>query len=338
MSSFKILRLLTILASVLLLFSNIYAQSGLVLRDSIIIGGKAKWDYLSIDPEGRRLYSSHGDEVDVIELNSKKIIAQIPAHGSHGIAFSRDAGHGFITNGKANTVTVFDLSNNQIIKETKVGNDPDAITFDSKTGRVFAFNGHGSSASVLDAQSGDLVGTIDLKGSPEFGVTDGNGFVFVNLEDKNETLEIDAKKMKVIHRWSLKSGDAPTGLSIDIKNRILFIGCHNMQMIVMNAANGNIEKVLPIGKGVDATAFDPMHMQAFSSNGDGTLTIIDEKSKSSFEVSENLHTLIGGRTMAIDMTTQDIYIASADVQLPLPASDKKPSFIDGTFKIYKYTR
>jgi DNA-binding beta-propeller fold protein YncE len=330
------LRPILVFVAMVFLLNEAQSQPKFALRDSLLIGGKAKWDYLNLDHEKRKLYVSHGDEIDVIDLTKKEVVARMGAHGSHGIAISHKEGHGFYTNGKSNSVSVFDLSDHSMIKETTVGDDPDAIAFDSVTSRVFAFNGHGASCSVIDAKSGDVIATIDLKGSPEFGLSDGAGHVYVNIEDKNETVEIDAKEMKVTKRWSLEKGEAPTGLSMDKVNRRLFVGCHNALMIVLNADNGKIEATLPIGKGVDATAFDPASMQAFSSNGDGTLTVVNERSPGNFSVSQNVATLIGGRTMAIDQTTHDIYIASAGFEVPLPPPGKKPMFIDGTFKIMRY--
>jgi YVTN family beta-propeller protein len=310
------------------------------LIDSVLIPGVSKWDYTAYDGVYKTLYVSHADEVDAIDPYTKTGLAQMPAHGSHGIAVATEFHRGFFTNGKSNSVGVFDLKTNASIQEVSVGQKPDAIVYDSATRRVFAMCGGSNAISVLDAATGTVLSSIDLGGGPEFGVADGKGHVFVNLEDKNETLMLDAKAMKVVKRWKLGTGEAPAGLSMDIKHNCLFVGCHNSKMIVLDAKSGKILATIPIGAGNDATVFDAETQLAFASNGDGTITIAKDVPHKGWSVVQTITTRVGAKTMAVNSDNHYIYLPSATFgPLPEPTSQNtkpKRTSIDGSFRILIY--
>ncbi|MEO5931363.1 MAG: YncE family protein, partial [Candidatus Kapaibacterium sp.] len=218
---------------------------------------------------------------------------------------------------------------------------PDAILYDGISGGVFVFNGKSMDVTVINAATGDLMGTIPLDGGPEFAVSDGAGHVFFNVEDKSEVGEIDVRTLKVIHYRKLGKGEEPTGLAIDIAHRRLFVGCHNNLMVVMNADNGNILATLPIGSGVDATTFDPGTGLAFASNGDGTLTVVHEDSADRFTVIDNVATQRGARTMALDPITHHLFLPTARFDpAPVTATEPhpRPKIVSGSFMVLEYAR
>jgi YVTN family beta-propeller protein len=245
-------------ASLLVLFAAVAEDpAGYRLLKHVPIPGDGGWDYLAVDEAARRVYVSHATKVDVLDADSgelKGVIANTP--GVHGIALAPELSRGFTSNGRAHTVTIFDLKTLQPLAEVKAGRNPDAIVFDPASKRVFAFNGISKNVTVIDAATAGVVATLDLGGQPEFAVADGEGHVFVNLENKNELLKLDSAKPAVSERWPLAPGRTPTGLAIDAKNRRLFVGCRNKLLAVVNADTGKVVATLPIGAGVDATAYD----------------------------------------------------------------------------------
>jgi len=285
------------------------------------------WDYTAVDEELNRLYVSRGSMVQVVDLKTSKLFAIIPnTSGVHGIALAEDLDKGFTSNGKDTTVTVFKLKTNETITKIKVtGAKPDAIVYDEVTHRVFTLNGKSNNATAIDAKTNAVAGTIPLDGKPEFCVADGKGHLFVNLEDKSAIEEIDAKEMKVMRQWSVAPGDGPSGLAIDRKNDRLFSVCDNKLMVISDADKGTVITTVPIGEGPDAAAFDPEKKRAYSSNGEGTLTVVQEEGPDKFTVIENVPTQKGARTMAINSKTQHIYLPTADF-MPLPVRDdvKRP--------------
>ena len=311
------------------------------LLKKVTIGGEGGWDYLNADPQHRRLYIAHGMQVEVYDLDHDSIIGHIPnTEGVHGIAISKREGHGFISNGRSNTVLMFDLVTLDTIRRIAVGEKPDAIVYDPASKHVFVMDGKSEDITVLDAGSGDVVTTIKLQGAPEFAVSDERGHVYVNLEDKSEVVRIDSRSNTIEHVWPLAPGERPTGIAMDRGISRLFIGCANQKMIVMDAANGKILQSLPIGKGVDAVVFDPFTRLAFSSNGEGNVTIMRELDQNSFEVTQTLATERGARTIALDTHTQDIYLVTAQFG-PAPAATSenphpRPSILPNTFMVLKY--
>jgi DNA-binding beta-propeller fold protein YncE len=294
------------------------------VKQRYVLGGEGGWDYLTYDPAGKRLFISRGTHVMVVDPAKGSVIGDIPdTTGVHGIALAQDLGKGFTSNGRDNSVTVFDLKTLKTSTKIKIdGENPDAILYDPASQRVFTFNGRSKNATVIDAAKDAVVATIPLDGKPEFAVSDGKGMVFVNIEDKSEQTEIDAKNAKVVKSWPLAPCEEPSGLAIDQKNRRLFAGCSNKMMAVVNPDTGKVVTTVPIGPGVDANGFDPETQLAFSSNGgDGTLTVVHEDSPDKFQVAENAPTQKFARTMALNTTNHDVYLVTAEIEEAPPAKE-----------------
>jgi DNA-binding beta-propeller fold protein YncE len=256
----------------------------------------------------------------------------------HGIALAPDLGRGFTSNGRANTVTIFDPKTLATLGTVKVpAENPDAILYDPISHRVFTFNGRTANVTALEGATGAVAGTFAVGGKPEFAVTDLAGRGYVNIEDKNEVVAFDTRSLKVEAHWPLPGCDSPTGLAIDVKNKRLFSGCSNRVLVVLSTGDGRSVAKLPIGKGTDAVAFDPDSNLVFSSNGDGTLTVIHEDSPDAYRVVQNLATKEGARTMALDPKTHAIFLATARFG-PRPAAtaenprSSRPT-VPGSFEI-----
>lgn len=284
-------------------------------------GGTGGWDYLSVDSDARRLYISRSDRVVVLDIDSGKSVGEIPGtKGVHGVAIALDLGMGYTSNGRANTVTVFDLKTLQVSAEIDVGGqNPDAILYDPATRRVFTFNGRSANATAIDAASRKVVGSIALSGKPEFAATDGKGRVFVNIEDKGELAVIDAKALKVLAIWPLKPCEEPSGLAYEGAHQRLFSVCANKRMVVIDSGNGKQIATLAIGAGADAVVFDAQRQLALSSNGDGTLTVVHEDAPDKFSIVENVATQKSARTLALDAKTGRLFLAAAEFG-PAPAA------------------
>ena len=279
----------------------------------IPIPGKGSWDYLVVDEGGRRLYVSHGTQVEVLNVDSGAIVGKVEnTPGVHGIAIAPELGRGFASNGQSSTVTIFDLKTLKTIAEVPVGKKPDAIIYDPATSRVFAFNGDSSSASAIEAATGKVVGTVDLGGGPEYAVADGSGYIYNNLEDASVVLKINARSLRVEQRWPTAPCASPSSMAMDRPNRRLFIGCRNKLMAVVNADTGQVITTKPIGDHVDATAFDSASRLIFNSNGDGTITVIHQESPDKYSVVENVKTLPKAKTMALDPRTHRLFLSTAE--------------------------
>lgn len=308
------------------------------LIKKVKLGGEGFWDYLSIDSAARRLYISRGTHVMVLDADSYEVVADIPnTPGVHGIAIAPESGRGFISDGRANQVTIFDLKTFKETGTAKTGEGPDAIIYDPASKRAFTFNGEGNSSTAIDADTGNVAGTIDLGGGPEFAAADGQGHVYNNLEDKSVELQIDSKNLKVLNRWPLAPCDSPSGLAMDTEHRRLFVGCHNKLMAILDADSGKVVATVPIGQGVDANRFDSGTQLAFSSNGDGTLTVVHEDSPDKYTVVDNVQTQRGARTMEVDPKTHNVFLVTAEFG-PLPAETKpgerrRPPMIPGSFTL-----
>jgi len=305
----------------------------------IMIGGKGGWDYVAIDSASRRAYVSHGDRVEVVDIDAGKVVGLIPdTLGVHGIAVDHAGGRGFISSGRINMMTIFNLKTMARIKDVKsTGDNPDAIMFEPSTNHVFTFNGRGKNASVFDTR-GKVVATIELGGKPEFGVSDGHGKVFVNNEDTSELAEINANTNVVSARWKLAPCESPSGLAIDRKHYRLFTVCENEIMAVVDAANGHVVTTVPTGKGTDAAAFDDEKQLAFASNGQsGTLTVVHESSPDKYEVVENVPTMRSARTMALDTKTHRLFLPAAKFGEAPAATEKnprpRPPVVPGSFEL-----
>ena len=295
------------------------AKSGYHLLKKIEAGGEGGWDYLFVDSVARRLYVSRGTRVMVFDADTGASVGEIPdTAGVHGVAIADDLGRGYTSNGRDGSVTIFDSKTLKTISKVKVGTNPDCIIYDPATHRVFAFNRGSSNASAIDAKTGEVAGPIDLGGHPEFAAADGKGMVFVNLDNKSEIVAIDSKKLEVKAHWPVAPGEDPSGLAIDRKHMRLFSVCGNKKMMVLDATTGKVVADLPIGTGVDAAGFDPETNLAFSSNGEGTLTVIHEDSADKYSVVETVTTQRGARTMALDSKTHNVFLATAQFG-PAPA-------------------
>jgi YVTN family beta-propeller protein len=300
-----------------------FAPAQYQVKQKYVLGGEGFWDYLTFDPAGKRLFISRGTHVMVVDPYKGSVIGDIPdTPGVHGIALAQDLGKGFTSNGRENSVTVFDLKTLKETARIKIeGKNPDAILYDPATQHVFTFNGGSKDATVIDAATGSVVVTIPLDGKPEFGVSDGKGMVYVNIEDKSEVTSIDAKKGVLVKSWPLAPCEEPSGLAMDREHRRLFAGCHNKMMAVMDADTGKVIATPAIGEGVDANGFDADKQLAFSSNGDGTMTVVHEDSPAKFTVLENAETAKFARTMALDTTNHDVYLVTAEIEMAPPTKE-----------------
>jgi YVTN family beta-propeller protein len=288
------------------------------------VGGNGGWDYVTLDAQARRLYLSHATQVDVLDADTGKsvgVIADTP--GVHGIAIAGPFNHGFTTNGREDKVSMFDPKTLALIKKVPVGKGPDGVYYDAASKRVFTCN-HGShDISVLDAKSGDVVGTVAVAGDGEQIVTGADGMLYVNLEDTAEVAVFDPKTLEIKHKFPITGGKTPTGLAYDKKNNRLFIGCRSKVMVVMNAADGKVIGSFPIGTGVDWAEFDPDAKLVFISNGDGTLNVFRQKSADVYEDAGTVNTQNSAKTMAFDHKTKKIFLPAADVEMVIAPDTKK---------------
>jgi DNA-binding beta-propeller fold protein YncE len=330
------MRSIAVLLALALLPGFVSAKEYHLLK-STPVAGDGGWDYLTVDDAGRRVYVSHGTEVVALDADSYEVKGKIDdLKGVHGIAVAGDLGRGFISDGRANSVVIFDLKTLKKIGSVETGRNPDAILYDTATQRVFAFNGGGGSATVIEAKDGKVAGTITLGGKPESCVADGKGLVFVNLEDKNQVLKVDAKELKVLARFPTAPGETTVSLALDGKNRRLFVGCRSKVMVVVDADSGKVVATTPIGARVDAAGFDPETGLVFMSCGDGTTTVIHQDGPDKYTVAETLKTPTGSKTMALDVKTHKVFLPSAEFK-PDPMNPRgRPRMTPGSFKIDVY--
>jgi len=283
------------------------------LLKKVPVPGNGGWDYLTLDTAARRLYVSHGTEVNVLDPDAGTVVGKITGlSGVHGIAVVPEINRGFISNGLTDDVAMFDLKTLEIVGRLPAGKKPDAIIYDRATKRVIADNNGGDSSTIIDAAGGKVAGTIELGGAPEFAAGDGKGKVFINLEDKSEVVKIDPIALKLEARWPLKPCQTPTGMAMDTATRRLFIGCRNKLMALVDADTGTVIVTLPIGGGVDAAAFDAATKLVYFSNGDGTVDIFHEDSPDHLSVAGKLQTEPGAKTMALDPKTHNIFLSVAE--------------------------
>ena len=320
--------LLGVLVSAPIVFA---ATTGYHLLGDVKVGGDGGWDYLTVDSAARRLYVSHATHVAVIDIDAGKVVGDLPdTPGVHGIAIAPELNRGFISNGRSNTVTIFDLKTLKSVGQVATGENPDAIRYDAVSGRVFTFNGRSKNSTAIDAKTGTVVGTIALPGKPEFAVADGKGKIYVNIEDTGELVEIDAAKATVTKKYSLSPCQEPSGLALDTKSRRLFSVCSNRLMAISDPDAGKVVTTLAIGAGSDGVAFDAGTGYVFSSNGDGTLTVV-QQTAGAWAVVENVATERGARTIAIDEKTHHVFLPTAK-SAPAPAGGR-PSYLPDSFKV-----
>jgi YVTN family beta-propeller protein len=305
------------LAAALLLGGLVWARrerpgpSGYHVVKTIVVGGPERYNRLTIDSDARRLYITRENFIQVMDVDSGKIVGTIPdLKGVHGIVLAPGLGRGFTANGGDDSSAIVDLKTLQKIGTVKTGKNPDAAVYDNVTKRVFIMNVGSNDATAIDAASGAVSGTIALGGQPQSATVDGKGRVFVNIGDGDQIVEFDARELTVIHRWPLTPCERPSGLSMDQKNRRLFALCDDMVMAAMDADSGKVIATPHIGYGPYVSDFDPGTQLVFSANGAGTLTVIHEDSPNQFTVLDNVRTDWLARHMAIDQKTKNIYLVS----------------------------
>ncbi len=290
------------------------------------IGGSGGWDYLTVD-SARRLFISRATRVDVMDTQSGRIIGSIPnTEGVHGIALAENLKRGFTSNGKADSVTVFDLDTLKIIREVPVsGHNPDAIVFDPASQRIFTFNGRSKDVSVLDSSSLSVLATLPVPDKPEFAVADGEGRIYVNIESEHgQMVVIDSRALTIKATWALPGCASPSGLAIDKAHHRLFSVCDDNVMAVTDAISGKQVAKVTIGEGPDAAAFDAERGIVYSSNGEGTLTVVRQESADSYRVAASVATKKGARTMALDSSSGKVYLVTADFEATPPATSEQP--------------
>ena len=316
---------------------------GYHLLKEIPLAGDTGWDYLSVDSGAHRLYVTHGTHIVVVDTQSDAVVGDIAdTPGVHGFALAPKLGRGFASNGGEAKVSIVDLKT--LATRSKVATDegPDAILYEPKHEEVYAFNGRGHSVTVLSASTGQVVvASLKLPGKPESPVDDVSaGKVFDNIEDKNEVVVLDTKSHQLVNEWPIAPGESASGMAFDAAHHRLFLGCENHLMLMMDSTNGKIVASVPIGSGVDANAFDDGLQLAFSSNGEGTVTIAHEDSPSKLTVMQTLTTQPSARTMALDPRTHRIYLAAATFEpAPPPAPGaprRRPPIVPGSFKVLVY--
>ncbi len=300
-------------------------------------GEQTYWDYLISDASSHQLYVTRGNEVLIVNLSSGKEVARIAnLKRVHGIALANQLNKGFITDGGDNAVVVFDLKSNAVTQKIKVGEAPDAVLYEPTKRRVYAFNAHSHSASVIDAETEKIIATVPLSGTPEFAATDGKGNVYVNIETKNSLVHFDQDGTKVQNEWSLAPCTAPSGLAMDAQGRRLFSVCSNETMIVTDADTGKQVAKVMIGDFPDAAAYDVEKKLVFSPNSDSTLTVVKQESPDKYTVVQTVKTEREARTMAIDPASHKLYLSCAEVkpgQKDTPDADSLPEFTPGTFHL-----
>jgi DNA-binding beta-propeller fold protein YncE len=326
-------------AALFLGLASIPAHADYHIVHTIQVGGDSGWDYLEPDPISRRLYVTHKDHVVVLDMDTFKIIGDIPnSPGMGGVAFSRELNRGFTANGAEDNVGVFELDTLKPLAKWKAtGKRPNQIAYEPTSKRVFSFNSTGRNVTVFDAKSGAVLSTLEVDGRTEFYAMDGKGMIYDALEDKATVIAIDAKAMKVIATYSLAPNTEPSGMAMDTQTRRLFVPTHSKSFLVLNADSGKILATFPMGAGNDAAKFDPGLKFAFASNGDGTLTILHEDDGDKFSLAQNVKTELGARTMAVDPKTHRVFMPTADFGPPPPATPDKPNprgaMLPGSFRV-----
>ena len=332
-------KLVCALLATLLGFAAANANADYHIVKSIRVGGEGGWDYLEPDPIGRRLYISHEKHVVVIDMDTLKVVGDVPdSPGMGGVTFSRELNRGFTANGDEDTVGVFELSTLKPIAKWKAtGRRPNQIAYEPVTQRVFSFNSTGRNITVFDAKTGNVLSTLEVDGRTEFFAMDGKGMIYDSLQDKATIIAIDAKIMKVVATYPLAPHAQPAGTTMDPQTRRIFVACRSKSFLVLDADTGKILATFPIGERNDAAKFDPGTRLAFASNGDGTLAVVHEDSPDQFTLEQTVKTEYGARTMAVDTKTHRVFMPSADwAPVPAPTSDNpnpRRPMVPGSFHV-----
>lgn len=302
------------------------------------------FDYIMVDSAARRVYVSHGTEVKVLDADNGSLVGNITGLKTvHGVAVASEFGRGFISDGAQGKVIIFDLTSLKVTGEAKADKDADCVIYDPATKHVLAMNGDPHSTTVIDAKSGNVVGTVELGGGPEFAVADGAGTVYINLEDKSEVVAVDAKTLTIKSRWPVAPAGAPTALVMDGKHRRLFSAGRNPQMfVVMDADTGKVIQSFPITSGVDAAAYDAETGLIFVSTREGMIHIFHEDSPDKYSEVEAVKTEFGAKTMGLDSKTHNVFVDTADfAPAAAPTAERphpQPTAVQGTFRVLVYGR
>jgi DNA-binding beta-propeller fold protein YncE len=302
------------------------AQPLYSLTRSVPLGGPDRWDLLTFDATSHRVFVAHGDRVTVVDANNGTIIGNVEGYGgrTHGVAVIPAIDHGYADDGEAGTADCFDLKTLEPLKSIPVAADPDAVVFEPVSARVFVIDSDPGKITVIDPTTDAVLTTLDGGGKLEIAVADGRGKVYVNGEAKREILQIDAKSLRIDARWAIPDCESPHGIAVDAQKHHVFSTCENRLMMVVDVGTGKQTASLPIGAGTDGAAFDPSRRRAFSSNGDGTLTVIGEKEPGVFAVLGSVATSVGARTMTIDPDSGRLFLMAADFKLNDAADPKDP--------------
>jgi YVTN family beta-propeller protein len=328
---------ITVVALIAISLNQIAAQktSGYKLTKPFHIASAGGWDYIAVDENSNKLYVSHGTQVNILDKSTGDSLGVIAnTTGVHGIAFIQGLGKGYTSNGRLNTVTVFDLKTSAVLSQIKTGENPDAIMYDEFSKKIITCNGRSKDLTIIDPITETVVATIPVGGKPETAVSDNKGKLFVNSEDKNEIVVVDLVKYAVLNHWTLAPGEEPTGLVIDLKTKRLYATCDKL-LVAMDATNGTIVAKQSIGEGCDGAAFDPASSLIFTSNGEGTVSVVKAENANSLKLMETITTKKSARTITIDTKTQKLYLPAADMEA-VPADAPKgtrPKMVAGSFQV-----
>ena len=327
--SFSILFVLLLTCTII----NAQHNKSVQLKNTFHIASAGWWDYVEVSPVHDWIYVSHGTQVNILnKVNGDSVGIIENATGVHGIAFDTKTGKGFTSNGRLNNVTVFDINTNKQLTQIPTGQNPDAIFYEPFSKKIIVCNGRSKNLSIIDPVQNKLLDSVYVAGVPETAVSDGKGKIFVNVEDKNEIAEIDATTFKVLNHWSILPGEGPTGLAMDIATKRLFAGCDKMLMVI-NAETGKIVDKIVIGDGCDGVAFDAETKNIYTSNGEGTMTVIHEDSENKFTLVENVETKKSARTITLDKKTHLIYLPAAEFDPALKDSRGRAMMKPGSFQV-----
>ncbi len=323
------------LALIILAIINVNAQqkTGFSVIKTFHVASAGGWDYLEVGPINDWLYVSHGGQVNILNKKTGDSVGVIEnTTGIHGVAFDIANGKGYTSNGGLNNVYVFNMNTNKVLTQIATGQNPDAIMYEPFSKKIITCNGRSNNLSIIDPAQNKVIYSVSVGGKPETAVSDGAGKLFVNVEDKNEIVAVDTKTFKVISRWSILPGDGPTGLAYDNNTKRLFAGCDKLLMVI-DATNGKVVDKLTIGDGCDGVVFDPALKNIYTSNGEGTITVIHEESADKFTVVENIVTKRGARTIALDKATHILYLPAAEFEPADPTQKGRPKMLPGTFQV-----
>ena len=323
----------------LVIAAPLAAQGSYQITQKYALGGSGGWDYLVPDPSTHRLYIGRSDRVMVVDETTGTLVGEVTGiNGAHGTAVVDKIGRGFATSGQDSSIVMFDLATLKPLAKMHAAEDADAIIYDPASNRVFSFNGDAHSSTVVDPDGGKVVTNIPLGGKPEYGVSAGDGKVYVNLTDEAEVVEIDSKTLTVTRRWATTGCKNPVAMAIDTEHHRLFSGCRSGVMAVSDYRAGKVVATAPIGAGVDGAGFDPASGNAFASAADGTLTVIHEDTPDSYRVVQTLETMKGSRNMGLDPSMHAIFLSGANFEPQAPGVRGRPKIIAGSYVLLKVER